>query len=125
MKIIISGYPGTGKTTLCRMLQSYFENKGSYWEFISSGSIFRKKAFNKGMTLAQYSNYCQSRVEQDILIENKVLIQMKRSSNAIVESRILGKKNIFTEDKILKIYIDSTIENCAKRIKRRESIYVS
>ena len=49
MQITVSGLPGSGTTTLSRLLSEYYE-----LELISSGEIFRKMAKERGMSLAEF-----------------------------------------------------------------------
>ena len=50
MKITISGLPGSGTTTVAKLLA---ERLG--YKLISAGDVFRKLAMERGMTLEEFS----------------------------------------------------------------------
>ena len=49
MQITVSGLPGSGTTTLSRLLAEYYE-----LELVSSGEIFRRMAKERGMSLSEF-----------------------------------------------------------------------
>ena len=52
-KITISGYPGSGTSTLVSGLVNHFN-----WQSINGGQIFRDEASKRGLTLAEFGKLC-------------------------------------------------------------------
>ncbi|PNX46571.1 MAG: cytidylate kinase, partial [Thermoplasmata archaeon M11B2D] len=53
--ITISGLPGTGKTTIARLLEKHLGLR-----YVYSGEIFRKLAKKHRMSLEEFGRYCES-----------------------------------------------------------------
>jgi cytidylate kinase len=58
--ITISGLPGTGKTTVARLLE-----KRLGLRYVYSGEIFREMAKKYKMSLEEFSEYCETHREID------------------------------------------------------------
>ncbi len=111
MKITISGPPGSGTTTVARLLA---ERLG--FKLISAGEIFRKLAAERGMTLEEFSKYAESNPDIDFYIDRLQKDMAEREDNVVVEGRLSGwmVKNAF------KVWIYASPEVRYRRIAQRE-----
>ena len=64
MRITVSGLPGSGTTTVSKLLAEYYE-----LELISSGEIFRRIAREKGMSLAEFGAMAEKDPSIDLAID--------------------------------------------------------
>ncbi len=116
MKITVSGLPGSGTTTVARLLA---ERLG--WKLISAGEVFRRLAMERGMTLEEFSQYAEENPDIDIYIDRMQRELAEREENVIVEGRLSGWmiKNAFK----VWLYADPDIRY--ERIAKREGIDLS
>ncbi len=77
MIITISGTPGSGKSTIAKILQQKF-----HAERIYVGGIRRELARKKGMTLVELNEYAKTHPETDVDVDKE----------AAAEARLLDKK---------------------------------
>jgi len=112
MKITISGPPGSGTTTVAKLLA----NRLGY-KLISAGEIFRKLASEKGMTLEEFSKYAESHPDVDLYIDKLQKEIAEKEDNIVVEGRLSGWmiKDAF------KVWIHADPEIRYKRIAQREN----
>ena len=112
--ITISGFPGSGKTTVSEILK---EKIGL--NYIYSGDIFRNKAQEYKMSLEEFGKYCEKNPEIDRELDDFQLKILKKG-DVIVEGRIAGwiayKNNIPS----VKILLTADLQTRAERIVKRE-----
>ena len=111
MKITISGPPGSGTTTVAKLLA---EKLG--FKLISAGEIFRKLAAERGMTLEEFSKYAESNPDIDFYIDKLQKEMAEKEDNVVVEGRLSGwmVKDAF------KVWIYASPEIRYRRIANRE-----
>ena len=114
MRITVSGLPGSGTTTIARLLAEYYE-----LELISSGEIFRRIAKEKGISLAEFGTVAEKDPSIDLAIDKNQRAVIHSQENLILESRLAGHmaKDV---PNVLKIWIKAPLPVRAKRILRRE-----
>ncbi|HHV25404.1 MAG TPA: AAA family ATPase [Methanosarcina sp.] len=114
MRITLSGLPGSGTTTIARLLAEYYE-----LELISSGEIFRRIAKEKGISLAEFGTVAEKDPSIDLAIDKNQRAVIHSQENLILESRLAGHmaKDV---PNVLKIWIKAPLPVRAKRILRRE-----
>lgn len=112
MKITISGPPGSGKTTVAKILSEKLKIK-----LISAGEIFRNLAFEKGMSIEDFSKFAESNPEIDVLIDRLQKEMAEREKDAIIEGRLSGW---MIKDADLKVYLFADPEVRYTRIAKRE-----
>ncbi len=111
MRITISGPPGSGTTTVARILA-----KKLGFKLISAGEIFRKLAMKRGMTLEEFSKYAENNPDIDFYIDKLQKEMAEREDNVVVEGRLSGwmVKDAF------KVWIYASPEVRYRRIAKRE-----
>ena len=112
--ITISGTPGSGKSTVAKILRKKLDLK-----YIYSGMIFRQLAEEHNMELEKFGKYCEQNSEIDKKLDARQLEILKKG-DVILEGRLAGwiayKNNI----PALKVSIDTDIDTRARRIVNRE-----
>lgn len=110
MRITVSGAPGTGTSTLSRILS---QELGIRW--INSGDLFRQIAAERRVSLAELGRIAERGPEIDYQIDDAMRASA-REGPGIFEGRITGY--ILAAD--LKILLKSDIKVRAARIAARE-----
>ena len=114
MRITVSGLPGSGTTTVSKLLAEYYE-----LELTSSGEIFRRIAKEKGMSLAEFGAMAEKDPSIDLAIDKNQRAVINSHEKLILESRLAGHmaKDV---PNVLKIWIKASLPVRVKRILRRE-----
>jgi predicted cytidylate kinase len=112
--ITISGTPGSGKTTVSRILEKKLGLK-----YVYSGDFFRDMAKKYNMTLEDFGKYCEKHRDVDQQLDDYQL-EMLNKGNVIVEGRIAGWIAHRNNISALKVLIDTDVETRAKRVVNRE-----
>ncbi|MEM4472179.1 MAG: AAA family ATPase [Archaeoglobaceae archaeon] len=112
MKITISGPPGSGKTTVAKILSERLKIK-----LISAGSIFRQLASERGMSVEEFSKFAEENPEVDLLIDRIQKEVAEREKDAIVEGRLSAW---MVKDADLRVLIFADAEVRYSRIAKRE-----
>lgn len=107
MKITIGGAVGSGKSTIAKMLA---EKLG--WPYYYMGGLRRKKAREKGMTLAEYNRLGETDPSTDREVDEYQKRIGGKNDNFIMEGRTSW---YFIPDSI-KIYIDVDEKEGARRV---------
>lgn len=112
MKITISGPPGSGKSTLSKMLSAKLG-----LELVSMGDIFRKLASEKCMSLDEFGTLAKCNDEIDRKLDDVQKKIAKEKDNIILEGRLSG----FLLDADLKVWLKAPLKIRAERIAKREN----
>ena len=99
VRLTVSGHPGSGTSTLVRGLMDRFG-----WNCLNGGDVFREEAKRRGMSLRE-------RMQGD-------------HSADIVESRLAGWWAYKLELPILRLWLDVSDEERARRVAEREGLTV-
>lgn len=114
MQITVSGLPGSGTTTISRLLAEYYE-----LELISSGEIFRRLAKERGMTLAEFGALAEKDPSIDLAIDKNQRAIIRCQDNLVLESRLAGHMASGVPN-VIKIWVKAPLPVRVKRIQRRE-----
>ncbi|WP_456468859.1 (d)CMP kinase [Archaeoglobus sp.] len=112
MKITISGLPGSGTTTVAKIVSKKLGLK-----LISAGDVFRQFASKKGMTVEEFSKYAEQNPDIDKLIDKTQQELAEAEENVVVEGRLSGW---FVKDADLRVWIFADPEIRYRRIAQRE-----
>ncbi|MBW2964199.1 cytidylate kinase family protein [Candidatus Woesearchaeota archaeon] len=82
MIITVSGTPGAGKTTICRMLAEKLKMKHYYM-----GGIRRQVAKEKGMTIEEFNKLGEKDPSTDKIVDDYLIKLGKTEDNFIAEGR--------------------------------------
>lgn len=112
MKITISGPPGSGTTTVAKIVSERLNLK-----LISAGEVFRQLAAQRGMTIEEFSKYAEQNPEIDTLIDKTQKELAEAEKDAVIEGRLSGW---MIKDADLKVWIFADAEIRYSRIAKRE-----
>ncbi len=114
MLITISGLPGSGKTTVARLVATQLG-----LEHVYAGHIFRAQAAERGLSLQEYLR----QAETDPTIDRELDRQMQERAargDAVLEGRLAGFMADQAEARALKVFLDASEAVRAARITGRE-----
>ncbi len=114
MRITISGLPGSGTTTVARLLSAELS-----MELISAGEMFRQLAADRQLHLAQFSKLAEEEDNFDRWIDDKQREEGMKRDNVIIEGRLSG---LLLPNAELKVWLKAPEPVRAMRIAAREHI---
>ncbi len=115
MRITISGPPGSGKTTVCRLLSQRLG-----MEIVSSGTLFRQTAQQRHLSLADFGKLCEVDPQVDIELDNKMVQIGRDRTDIIMEGRLTAYMLTRHGIEAFRVYLDADIEERARRVVERE-----
>ncbi len=115
MRITISGPPGSGKTTVCKLLA---ERLG--YRYIISGNVFREMASRLHLSLTEFGKLAEVDPKYDRMIDDSMVTMAAEDDDVVLEGRLAGH-NLARLDMIaFKVYLDADPKVRATRILERE-----
>jgi len=119
MIITVSGLPGTGTTTVSKILRERTD-----MEFISSGVIFRDLATELGLSLEEFGKLAENDISYDHQIDDRQKELSKTKDNLIMEGRLAGHMSLEAppSKKILRVLLKAPLDIRVRRIMQRENL---
>lgn len=111
MIITIGGLAGTGTTTAAKILSEKMDIP-----FLSTGSIFREMAKERGMSVLEFSEIAENDNNIDIELDKRQASIAESSENLIVEGRL----SAYFIKADLKLWLNTPFDVRARRISDRE-----
>lgn len=111
MRIVISGLPGSGKSTLSKILAAHY-----VFPLCSAGEMFRQLAMERGVSLAELGRLAENDPGIDRLIDERQKEIAEEKNDLVLEGRLSG----FLVNSDIKIWLKAPIEVRAGRIASRE-----
>lgn len=111
MIITISGTPGSGKSTVAKILANRFNCKRIY-----VGGLRRELARKKGITLEELNVYAQTHPETDVDVDKEVAAQARELDQQGKDVIVEGRSQYHFLPESIKIYIKVDPEEGARRI---------
>ena len=112
MKVTISGPPGSGKTTVAEMV-----SKRLSYDLVTGGKIFREKANEMKISLAQLGTAAESEDRYDKMLDGFLLEVLRKKENVIVESRLSGWLCHLNKISAFKVFVYADEEVRLERIR--------
>ena len=111
--ITVSGLHGSGRTTHALKLAEAYGLR-----YVSSGTIFREIAMEKGLTLEEMSRLTEDNPEIDRLIDERAREESKKEG-IVIDATLAGW---MAENPDLRIFLKTPFEARIRRISEREGI---
>ena len=118
VNVTVSGHPGSGTSTLVRGLMDRFG-----WTSLNGGDVFREEAKRRGMSLGDFGELCKNELDVDRSLDELLRQRMQGPDAAnVVESRLAGWWAYRLELPCLRIWLDVSDEERARRVSEREGL---
>jgi len=114
MLITLSGEPGSGKTTVARLLARDLGLAHVY-----AGDLYRREAERRGLSLPEFNALC----ERDHSIDRELdarMVEVARRGNVVLEGRLAGFFAAQERLGALKVWLTASEKVRAERVARRE-----
>ncbi|MBC7107969.1 MAG: AAA family ATPase [Methanomassiliicoccales archaeon] len=117
MRITISGPPGSGKTTVCKLLSDKLGIR-----YVVSGAVFRKMAEEHGLSLEEFGKLAEKDAQFDRMLDEEMLRIARENDNIILEGRLTGYLLNKNGIDAFKIYLDAELDERSRRASMRDGI---
>lgn len=116
MLITISGLPGSGTTTLSRLVAEALD-----LDRLPGGEVFRQMAAESGMTLAEFGRHAQDHPEHDRELDRR-LLERAREGGVVIESRLAGWLATRDDLRAVRVWVACADEERARRVGGRDGL---
>ncbi len=118
MLITISGLPGSGTTTVSRLVADELG-----LERVPGGEVFRQLATEAGMSLAEFGAHAQDNPEIDIELDRR-LTERAAEGDCVIESRLAGWLTHRAGLSAVRVWVDCSEQIRAERVAARDGTTV-
>ncbi len=112
--IAVAGGPGSGTTTLCRLLAARLGATHVY-----AGLVFRGLAAEQGMDVVAFSRFAEGRPEVDEELDRR-MIESARTGDVVLDARLSAWHAARAGVPALRVLLAVRPEVAAQRVARRE-----
>lgn len=112
--ITISGEPGSGKTTVGRLLA-----KRLRLPYVYAGDLYRQEAKSRSLSLGEFNKLCEMDHSIDRALDDKMALRA-RQGNVVLEGRLAGFLAAEASLKAVKAWLTASDEVRARRVAERE-----
>jgi cytidylate kinase len=111
--ITVSGFHGSGRSTHAKKLAEAFNLR-----YVSSGTIFRQMAEERGVSLEEMSRLTEEDPELDRMIDERAIEESKKEG-VVIDATLSGW---MAHEPDLRIFLKAPFEARMRRIAKREGI---
>jgi predicted cytidylate kinase len=115
MRISISGPPGSGKTTVCRLVAERLD-----YDYILVGQIFRQMALERKVDLDTFGRLAEEDETIDKELDERMLALARANENIVLEGRLTGAMLKGRKLPVYAVFVTASEDIRAERIARRE-----
>ena len=116
--VAVAGLPGTGTTTLCRLLSPILHLPHVY-----AGQVFRQMAKEHGMDVNQFGEYAEQHPDIDRELDRR-MIDVARAGGVILEGRMVAwQLKQAGAEHALKVLLEAPEQTRAARVANREGVH--
>lgn len=116
MLVTISGLPGSGTTTLARVVA-----RDLAIELVLGGQVFREMAAEAGMSLAAFGTHVLGHAEIDVELDSRLEARAAQGS-CVIESRLAGWIATRSGFEATTVWVDGDHRVRAERVARRDGV---
>ena len=114
MLVTISGLPGSGTTTVSRLVAAAL-----HLDRLPGGEVFRQMAAESGMSLAEFGAHAEQHPEIDRELDDR-LTARAREGSCVIESRLAGWLVTQADLLAVRVWIDCDDDERASRVADRD-----
>ena len=116
VKITVSGPPGSGTSTLVKTIVENYS-----WRSVNGGDIFRSEAKRRELTVGEFSDLCKEDLDVDRSLDSILKKELQDPNGSeVIESRLSGWWAHSMAIECLRVWVNVSPEECARRIQNRE-----